>query len=277
MIDPMTASMAMTGLGGAAQLFGKKKSDNSAYNQALKMAAESKKESQQGFTDAEGNRYVFISGQGWTVIPASYDEQYQANSAQQQGTRNASKAMNEYSNTDDMSESDIYNTILSANMSGINKSVDSTVDSALKQANRTGSNVGSIVQAANSSKQKQIKDAITDANIQSRLGKNKINYDRKAPLMQTYQDNIGGYNKTISDGVSQFSNMNNSMVSAGNNLATMTGNSPRNDDSSFMSNFGSMLSGAGTALGNYSNYQESKANNAEMRDWMKQFLTGGKK
>lgn len=261
-------SLGMSALGGISSLFGDdgSKERNKLMSQALQMMAENKKEIQQGITDAEGNRYVYIGGKGFVIIPADYDKMWQKINSEKTSVDLASKAMNKLENTNDLSENDIANILMSNATKGINDSLAPSIDMALRQGNRTGSNIGSIMEAFTSEKQKQTRDAIIDAQNQARLNGNQINLNRKQPLMQEYQEGMSGYNNSLSGLTSQGSNMMNALSSNANAMSgLMTGQAQmQQGGNSFADKFGSILSGIGTAVGSYSSAQKQKNQNDEI-------------
>lgn len=177
----------MAAVGGVAQTFGNRKSQNKARKARLAQLNQGMKDFQLGSTDAAGNRYNFNSSRGW-----GYDLSNSGRAAQTAANR-GNYLMNTLGN---ISPSQARNNLVAADYRAARNQANANQSAATRNALRTGSNLGAITNSMGSAGSYALRNAMQQ-NLRNGLALQAQNANNYAQSAQNLAQNINNIQSNL--------------------------------------------------------------------------------
>lgn len=177
----------LAAVGGVAQTFGNRKSQNAARKARLAQLNQGMKEFQLGSTDAGGNRFNFNDKRGW-----GYDLSNSGRAAQTAANR-GNYLMNTLGN---ISPSQARNNIVAADYKAARNQANANQSAAVRNALRTGSNLGAVTNSMGSAGSYALRNAMQQ-NMRNGLALQAQNANNYAQSAQNLAQNINNIQSNL--------------------------------------------------------------------------------
>lgn len=234
----------LASVGGIAQAFGNRKSQNSARKARLAQLNQGMKDFQLGSTDAAGNRYNFNSSRGW-----GYDLSNSGRAAQTAANR-GNYLMNTLGN---ISPSQARNNLVAADYRAAKNQANANQSAATRNALRTGSNLGAIANSMGSAGSHALRNAMQQ-NLRNGLSLQAQNANNYAQTAQNLAQNINNIQSNLQ-------NMQNGAATQQMQLRQAMAEAAGVPKINMLQTLGKAAQGVGQALAGYS--QGNQAMNME--------------